>query len=315
MKHNVISAIVLIAVLVLLAVLPLVLAEYGLFIACTWLIMSIAAIGLNLTLGYAGQITLAQGAFVGIGAYTAAVMTAMGLPLIVPLVVAIMLCFAVGWLLGYPALRVEHHYLAFVTLAFAIAAFLVFRNEEWLTGGVYGLSGIPRPTIFGWPTDDAAPFYYLCLAVTFLVTLFNWWLIRSPWGRAFKALRENPIRAASLGIDTRRYTLIAFAVGSALGGVSGVFYAVLVQYIDPGLFAMVLSMNILLMVIVGGPGFLFGPFIGAAIAVILPEGLRAAESYYLLIYATIVILILIISPKGILGLVNRMWKPKASSKA
>ncbi len=121
------------AILAVLIVLPLSLNRYGLYIFSMWAVMSIAAIGLNLTLGYAGQVSLAQGAFVGIGAYTGAILTTNGMPLIVALIAAIVLCFAIGWLLGYPALRVQHHYLAFVTLAFSTLAFLVFRNEEWLT--------------------------------------------------------------------------------------------------------------------------------------------------------------------------------------
>ena len=135
--------------------------------------MTIAAIGLNLTLGYAGQVSLAQGAFVGIGAYAAAILTTHGWPLIAALVVALVLCFAVGWLLGYPALRVQHHYLAFVTLAFSTLAFLVFRNEEWLTEGhlrhrrhsAAACLRLRRPTA-------ASPFYYFCLgSCSAMVTL------------------------------------------------------------------------------------------------------------------------------------------------
>src|SRR6195256_3570231 len=114
-----------------LILVPMNFNRYGLFILSQWAVMTIAAIGLNLTLGYAGQVSLAQGAFVGIGAYAAAIMTAQGLPLIAGLGVAVVLCFAIGWMLGYPALRVQHHYLAFVTLAFSTLAFLVFRNEDW----------------------------------------------------------------------------------------------------------------------------------------------------------------------------------------
>ena len=136
-------------------------------------------------------------------------------------------------MLGYPALRVQHHYLAFVTLAFSTLVFLVFRNEDWLTGGIYGISNIPRPDVLGFATNRPLPFYYFCLGSLALVSLAMWWLIRSPWGRAFVALRENPVRALSLGIDTRRYTLMAFAIGSALGGVAGTLYAPLTQYIDP----------------------------------------------------------------------------------
>ena len=136
-----------------------------------------------------------------------AIMTTHGWPLVAALGVAIVLCFAVGWVLGYPALRVQHHYLAFVTLAFSTLAFLVFRNEDWLTEGIYGISNIPRPNIFGLATNQPLPFYYFCLGSLGIVSLAVWWLIRSPWGRAFVALRENPLRALSLGIDTRRYTL------------------------------------------------------------------------------------------------------------
>jgi branched-chain amino acid transport system permease protein len=298
-----------------LIVVPMNFNRYGLFILSQWATMTIAAMGLNLTLGYAGQVSLAQGAFVGIGAYTAALMTTHGLPLAAALALAILLCFAIGWLLGYPALRVQHHYLAFVTLAFSTLAFLVFRNESWLTGGTYGISNIPRPAIFGFATNRPLPFYYICLGMLGIVTLAMWWLIRSPWGRAFMALRENPIRAQSLGVDTRRYTLMAFAIGSALGGVAGVIYAPLTQYIDPVPFNLSLSLDLLMMVIVGGSGFFFGPFLGAMIAVLLPEWLRFTEGYYLMLYAAAVILLLIWSPTGILGILDRFLADRRTRAA
>jgi len=303
------------AVLAGLIFIPMNFNRYGLFILSQWAVMSIAAMGLNLTLGYAGQISLAQGAFVGIGAYTAAIMTTQGVPLVAALGVAFMLCFAVGWLLGYPALRVQHHYLAFVTLAFSTLAFLVFRNESWLTNGIYGISNIPRPVIFGFPTNRPLPFYYVCLGALCLTSLAMWWLIRSPWGRAFIALRENPVRALSLGIDTRRYTLMAFAIGSAMGGIAGALYAPLTQYIDPIPFNLSLSLDLLMMVIVGGSGFFFGPFLGALIAVLLPEWLRFTEGYYLMIYAVAVILLLIYSPTGILGILDRYLTERRTKAA
>jgi branched-chain amino acid transport system permease protein len=293
------------AVVAALILVPVNFNRYGLFILSQWAVMTIAAMGLNLTLGYAGQVSLAQGAFVGIGAYAAAIMTTHGWPLPAALVVAILLSFAVGWVLGYPALRVQHHYLAFVTLAFSTLAFLVFRNESWLTGGIYGISNIPRPHVFGLATNKPLPFYYVCLGSLAIVSLAVWWLIRSPWGRAFMALRENPLRAQSLGVDTRRYTLMAFALGSALGGVAGTLYAPLTQYIDPVPFNLSLSLDLLMMVIVGGAGFFFGPPLGAMIAVLLPEWLRFTEGYYLMLYAVAVMLLLIWSPTGILGILDR----------
>jgi branched-chain amino acid transport system permease protein len=302
-------------VIAALIVIPMNFNRYGLFILSQWAVMTIAAMGLNLTLGYAGQVSLAQGAFVGVGAYASAILTTHGWPLPAALGVSILASFIIGWLLGYPALRVQHHYLAFVTLAFSTLAFLVFRNESWLTGGIYGISNIPRPHIFGFATNKPLPFYYLCLGSLAIVSLAVWWLIRSPWGRAFMALRENPLRAQSLGVDTRRYTLMAFAIGSALGGVAGGLYAPLTQYIDPVPFNLSLSLDLLMMVIVGGSGFFFGPFLGAMIAVLLPEWLRFTEGYYLMLYAIAVILLLIWSPTGILGILDRFLANRRTKAA
>jgi branched-chain amino acid transport system permease protein len=307
------AVIVLALVAAFLLVAPFGFKPYGVFILSTWAVMSIAAIGLNLTLGYAGQISLAQAAFVGIGAYITAYLTTRGWPFWTTYVLGGVACFAIGWLLGYPALRVQHHYLAFVTLAFTTLVYLVFRNEEWLTGGIYGISNIPRPSVFGLSMDPPRVFYYFCIAHLALVSLAAWWLIRSPWGRAFVAVRENPMRALSLGVDTRRYTLMAFALGAGLGGISGALYAPLVQYIDPSPFALGLSLNLLLMVVVGGSGYFFGPFLGAVVAVLLPEWLRFAEGYYLMGYAVVVIILMVFCPAGLLGLVDRVFKPRAAA--
>ena len=302
------------AAIALLVAAPFGLKPYGIYLLSLWAVTTIAAIGLNLTLGYAGQISLAQASFVGIGAYTAALLTTQGWPLWSAFLLATALCFVIGWLLGYPALRVQHHYLAFVTLSFATLVFLVLRNEEWLTKGVYGISGIPRPTVLGWSTKGPIDYYFFCLGILALVSAATWWLIRSPWGRAFTALRENPIRASSLGIDTRRYTLMAFAIGSALGGVSGVLYAPLVQFIEPTAFALNLSLSLLLMVIVGGSGYFFGPFLGTAVSVLLPEWLRFTEGLYLILYAVFVMVLMAFCPSGLLGLAERLRKPAAPTR-
>lgn len=286
---------------------------YGIFILSMWAVMTIAAIGLNLTLGYAGQVSLAQAAFVGIGAYITAYLTTRGWPFWSTYLLAGVSCFAIGWLLGYPALRVQHHYLAFVTLAFNTLIYLIFRNEEWLTGGIYGISNVPRPDVAGWSMNGPRQFYYFCLAHLALVSLATWWLIRSPWGRAFVALRENPVRALSLGVDTRRYTLMAFALGAGLGGISGALYAPLVQFIDPTPFALGLSLNLLLMVVVGGSGYFFGPFLGAMVAVLLPEWLRFTEGFYLMGYALLVMALMVLCPAGLLGLLDRLTKPAGKS--
>jgi branched-chain amino acid transport system permease protein len=313
MRRGLLAAIVLALAAAFLVVAPFGFKPYGIFILSMWAVMTIAAIGLNLTLGYAGQISLAQAAFVGIGAYITAYLTTRGWPFWTTFIIGGVACFAIGWLLGYPALRVQHHYLAFVTLAFNTLIYLVFRNEEWLTGGIYGISNIPRPDVLGWSMERPREFYYFCLAHLALVSLAAWLLIRSPWGRAFVALRENPVRALSLGVDTRRYTLMAFALGAGLGGISGALYAPLVQFVDPTPFALGLSLNLLLMVVVGGSGYFFGPFLGAIVAVLLPEWLRFTEGFYLMGYAVLVILLMVFWPSGLLGLVDRLLKPAAKA--
>ena len=195
------------------------LKRYGIYILTLWLVTAVAAMGVNLIVGYAGQETLAQAAFLGIGAYATALMTKAGIPFGSAFLASGVAAFVVGIVLGFPALRVQKHYLAFVTLAFSVFVWLVIRNEEWLTGGVSGIANIPRPSLFGAEpaarrsisTGSRSP-------IAAVLTFAMWWLLRSPWGRAFTALRENPMRAESLGVDVRGYTLLAFAIGSAYGG-------------------------------------------------------------------------------------------------
>lgn len=295
----------LVATVLALVLLPYGLKNYGVYLLALWAIYTLAALGLNLTLGYAGQVSLAQAAFLGLGAYVSALLTTNGVSFWLALPAAGVFCFLVGILLGFPALRVQHHYLAFITLGFNALVFLVLRNEEWLTGGTYGIQDIPRPRLFGLPTDGSIGFYYLCLGFLLLVAAALWWLLRSPWGRAFAALRENPARAASLGVDIRRYTLLAFAIGSGIGGLAGAFYAPLVEYIDPTPFGLEASLSLLLMVIVGGSGTFMGPFLGAALVMLLPEWLRFSDSLYLILYALLVMVLMALCPSGLLGLWRR----------
>ncbi|MDX6749138.1 branched-chain amino acid ABC transporter permease [Geminicoccaceae bacterium 1502E] len=292
--------------LAVLVLLPLGLKSYGIYLLSLWALNTVAAMGLNLTVGQAGQVSLAQAAFVAIGAYTAALLAPLGLGFWLALPLAVGVAFAVGLVVGFPALRVQHHHLAFVTLGFNALVILVLRNEEWLTGGTYGISGIERPDILGFSTFGALPFYYLCLGVLGAASLAMWWLLRSPWGRAFAGLRDNPLRAASLGVDVRAYTLLAFAIGSAYGGLSGAFLGPLVEYVDPTPFGLETSLALLLMVVVGGAGSFWGPFLGAALVTLLPEWLRVAEGFYLMLYALLVMVLMILCPSGLMGVLERL---------
>lgn len=291
---------------------------YLLTLCCVYLM---ATFGLNLTVGYAGQMSLGQAAFFGIGAYHAAILLKLGWPFFAVLPVAAVACFAIGLALGFPALRVQHHYLAFATLGFNILVYLVMRNEEKITGGTYGISGIPRPTVLGVSMEGHLAFFYFTLASLVVLAFLLWWLLRSPWGRAFAALRDNPIRAESLGVNITAYTLLAFAIGAACAGIGGVYYASLVEFIEPGPFHFSTSLMMLLAVIVGGSGRFFGPVIGTIIIILFPELLRSSnmealkfmQKWYLVFFGVAVVLLMIWMPGGILSLADR-WKKAPAAK-
>ena len=278
-----------------------------------------ATFGLNLTVGYAGQMSLGQAAFFGIGAYVAAIALKAGIPFLAVLPIAGVACFVVGLALGFPALRVQHHYLAFATLGFNVLVFLVMRNEEKLTGGTFGISSIPRPTILGVSFEGYLAYFYFTLAGLVALAAALWWLLRSPWGRAFAALRDNPIRAESLGVNITAYTLLAFAIGAACAGVGGVYYASLVEFIEPGPFHFSPSLMMLLAVIVGGSGRFFGPVVGTIVIILLPEVLRSSsieslkfmQKWYLVFFGLAVVALMIWLPGGILSIADRFRKREA----
>ncbi len=297
----------LLVVLCLIFVLiPLFLKNYGIHLFTSWLVFIIAAMGLNLTVGYAGQKSLGHAAFLGIGAYTVAVALKAGISFWIGLPLAAVLCFVTGLAIGFPALRVQTIYLAFATLGFNTAAWLVMRNEEWLTGGTYGINNIARPSVAGFSLDGNLAYYYLVLVAAILLAALLYFLLRSPWGKAFTALRDNPIRAESLGIDTRRYTLLSFAIGAAYAGIAGGLYASQVQFIDPALFTVGASIMMYLMVVLGGPGYFFGPVLGAAVGVVLPEWLRFAQGWYLFVFGASVVILMIWLPDGLLSIPDRI---------
>lgn len=290
---------VLIAFVVWLLILPQNSTRYGLTLISLWAIFTIATQGLNLTLGYAGQISLAQAGFLGIGAYTSALLVQkLGVSYWLSMPAAAIVCFIIGALVGFPALRVKGHFLAFVTLGFNGLVVLVLRNEDWLTNGSLGMV-VERPDLLG---IDNLKFAYFSLIMLGLVTFSVWYMVRSPWGRAFQALRDNPARAESLGISITTYTVLAFALGSALAGIAGSMFSLHTEYIEPTAFALPRSLMLLLMVMVGGRGTLTGPFIGTALVVLLPEYLRSTEQYYLMLFAVGVILLMIFFPQGVAGI-------------
>jgi branched-chain amino acid transport system permease protein len=312
------NTLLMVAALAAMLIAPQFLKNFGIYLLSYWLIFIIATMGLNLTVGYAGQKSLGHAAFLGIGAYTMALLLKAGISFWLGLPAAAVLCFVVGLVLGFPALRVQTIYLAFATLGFNTAIWLVMRNEEWLTGGTFGINNIARPSLFGLSLEGNRAYYYLVLAVAVLLALLLWGLLRSPWGKAFTALRDNPIRAESLGISVRGYTLLSFAIGAAYAGIAGGLFASLVQFIEPAPFTVAASIMMYLMVVVGGPGYFWGPVLGAAVGVVLPEWLRdvpGVADWYLPLFGAAVVVLMVWLPDGLLSIPDRVRARRESREA
>ena len=243
---------------------------YALGLLTLLAIYGILLIGLDVTVGYLGQVNLGQAAFLGLGAYTAALcVTKLGSLMLVATLAAIAVCTILGALLALPALRLEGPQFALATLSFTALTVIVLNELEWLTSGAQGLS-LTRPPILGHALT-AREFYWLCVALFALVWVAMRNLLASQWGRAFEALRDSPIATDAMGVGTYRHKVAAFALGSALGGLAGALYAFNFQYLQPQSFTYELTVILLLGVVLGGRKSLWGAFVGASLVALLPN--------------------------------------------
>lgn len=257
--------------LAILATIPLTVNNsYALGLLTLLAIYGILLIGLDVTVGYLGQVNLAQAAFLGLGAYAAGIcVTALGWGMIPALLASMAVGLILGALLAFPALRLEGPQFALATLSFTALTTTVLNEWEGLTQGAQGLS-LTRPLLFGIKLD-AQGFYWLCLALLILVWMALRNLLQSQWGRAFEALRDSPIATDAMGVGTYRHKVAGFAFGSALGGLAGGLYAFNFQYLQPQSFTYDLMVILLLGVVLGGRKSLWGAFFGATLIVLLPN--------------------------------------------
>ena len=276
--------------------------RYHMYVATLICIYIITIMGLNLTVGYTGQISLGHAAFMGLGAYTVALMTLNGCSFWLALPLGAVIAFVSGLLLGLPSLRVKHHYLALVTLGFGTVVYLLLSNEHEITGGFSGLPGIPRPHFFGLDLSSDIGFYFLVAGFLIVLTIVGLWILNSRWGRAFKAIRENDMRAEMVGVSLLAYKLLAFAIGAAYAGIAGGLLAPLMRFVDPTSFPVEESFWFHLMLIIGGSGRFEGAFVGAIVVMLLPEFLRGTQQLFFVIFAAITLLLLIFWPSGLSGL-------------
>ncbi len=285
------------------------LGSYWLYLCTLTLVYLLGASGLNLILGYAGQISLAQGAFMGVGGYAVAILGGEhGWPMPLSLLAGAVCGFLLGLVVGAPALRVATHYLAMVTLGVEVIYLLVAENQTGLTGGALGISGVPRPGFGPLQLTSDGSYHIFVAVVVVLVLTVLYAILNSSWGRAFKSIRENEMRAGMLGVNVRAYKLLAFAIGCATAAIAGGLLASLTGYVDPDTFPLDLSFQLLLMVVVGGLGRFEAPLLGAVLVTMLPQVLHGTQNLYLIIFAVLTLLIIMFMPKGLITLWDRAYE-------
>ena len=268
-----------IALLLLAAcALPFFLSNYSTFQMTMVLVYAIALLGLNILTGYNGQISLGHGAFYAIGAYaTAVLMDKFGWPYWATLPVAAAVCLLAGFLVGLPALRLEGPYLALATFALAVALpqLLKYKHlEEW-TGGVQGIvitkPESPIATLFGLQMNGDRWLYFFTLFVTVVMFVIGWNLLRGRIGRALIAIRDQPVAAASMGIDNALYKSLAFGVSAMFTGVAGALGAIAVAFVAPDSFTVFLSLSLMVGMVIGGLASIWGAFFGALVVQFVPN--------------------------------------------
>lgn len=269
------------------------------------LIYSIYSLSLNLVLGYAGLINLGQSAFLGLGAYSTAVIAVRtGLPFWACLLASVLFGVVAGVVVGVPSLRIGGHYLAVVTLGFGQIAFVVFVNFRDITGGYDGLGGIPSPQIGSFVMDNVFTFYYLPFVLLLLVAGGMHLVRRSHLGRVMLSLREDETMARSLGVRVIRVKTYAFVACSCLASLAGGLYAYLFGYISPDSFTLNDSVLVLAMVLLGGRGSIPGVIAGAFLLILLPEYLRFLGDWYPVVYGAVIIAVMLFAPGGLAEMVS-----------
>ncbi len=310
-------------VLVALLVLPFLFKNYRVFQFNLVLAYAIAVLGLNILTGFNGQISLGHGAFYAIGAYTAAVlMDRLGWPFWATLPVSGVVCFGLGFLMGFPALRLSGHYLALATyaLGLAIPQLLKYRHLEGLTGGVQGIVlNKPEPPfalqLFGQPLGGDRWLYYVSLAVAALMFLLAWNLLRGRVGRALVAIRDHPIAAAAMGIDLPMFKSLTFGVSAGYTGVAGALGAVAVAFVSPDSFTILLSISLLVGVVVGGLASIPGAIFGAIFIQFIPNlSDHLSKSAPWALYGAFLIGFMYLMPAGVMGLA-RKWRGRRQPPA
>jgi branched-chain amino acid transport system permease protein len=281
-------------------------------------IHTLLVVGLNLLLGYAGQISLGHAAFFGLGAYTSGILTATcGVNPWLALLAGLVLSGSAAFLIGVPALKLRGYYLAMATLGFGIIVSIILNEAQPLTGGPSGLPGIPPLTLAGFPLNTARRLYPLIWLAVGVILALSANLVDSRAGRALRALHDSEAAAASLGVDTARLKLKIFIWSALYASLAGSLYAHSLNFIAPASFGFMFSIKLVAMVVVGGMASIWGSLLGAGVLTVLPEVLTVFHDFEMVIFGAILMVVMIFLPRGLVrGLLDlrefRRYKRKES---
>lgn len=291
---------------------PAFLGGYDLHILMLGLLTAILAFSLNFTLGYVGQPNFGQAALWGFGGYTSAIVTIkLGFPFWMSFVSAMIVAGVVGLIIGYISLQLRGAYFCMVTIAIGQAFMLLASNFVKLTGGPMGLAGVTSPTILG--MDGRATLWTFAVILLAVMVWLTWMLEKSVVGRAWIAIRESETLSLALGINSFRYALLAYVVGSVFAGAAGSLYAHYVGFVDPTIFAFSWSSTAVVSVAIGGRGTILGPLFGGILVTLLPEYFRVAALWRLPMFGLVLILIIAFIPDGLVKLPRYLMDKRSKS--
>lgn len=303
LNHRYVILIVLAAVI---ALLPLAFpSSYYLRVAALVWVSAFAAIGLNILMGKAGQVSLGHAGFFGIGAYAVAILPAQfGLPSLAALLIGAALSALLAFLVGRPILRLKGHYLAIATLGFGVLVAMVITTESQWTGGPDGMA-VAKLSLFGWRASGSATWYWITGGLLLIGTWIALNLDDTPTGRAFRALHDSEIAARVTGVDVNRFKLQAFVIAAVYGSIAGSALAMMNGFINPDQAGFLHSVELVTMVVLGGLGSVVGSIVGAAVLIVLPQMLTVFQDYENLMLGAIIILSMIFMRDG---MVPMAWK-------
>lgn len=279
-------------------------------------INGILALGLNLLLGYAGQISLGQAAFFGLGAYGSGVLTTLYAvnPWLAMVIVAVCVA-AFAFAIGFPVLRLKGHYLAMATLGVGVIANIAFNETVDLTGGPSGLSGIPNLSVGGFIFDSDLKNYYLVWGFALVMVLLSLNLVNSRFGRALRAIHDSEVAARVMGVNARLMKVQVFTLSAFISAIAGSLYCHVMSFISPTSFGFHNSVELLTMIVIGGLGSVYGSFLGALLLTMLPEILRTFHDYDIIVYGLLLIVMTIYMPGGLVKGVPALFRRLTPKKA